>query len=67
VLAARSDPLAIYWAVRIGDRRQVARLLAQGRFAHAFVNRQDLAAIYRKLPANRRRDAVLRARELELI
>ncbi len=26
-----------------------------------------LAAIYRKLPANRRRDAVLRARELELI
>ena len=26
-----------------------------------------LAAIYRKLPASRRRDAVLRARELELI
>jgi hypothetical protein len=31
-----------------------------GRGAH-------LAAIYRKLPASRRRDAVLRARELELI
>ena len=26
-----------------------------------------LAAIYRKLPASRRREAVLRARELELI
>jgi LuxR family transcriptional regulator, maltose regulon positive regulatory protein len=32
---------AIYWAVRSGDRRRMARLLARGGFAHAFVHRQD--------------------------
>jgi LuxR family maltose regulon positive regulatory protein len=32
---------AVYWAVRSGDRRRVARLLARGGFAHAFVHRQD--------------------------
>jgi LuxR family transcriptional regulator, maltose regulon positive regulatory protein len=32
---------AVYWAVRSGDRRQVARLLTRGGFAHAFVHRQD--------------------------
>jgi LuxR family transcriptional regulator, maltose regulon positive regulatory protein len=32
---------AVYWAVRSGDRRCVARLLARGGFAHAFVHRQD--------------------------
>ena len=36
---------AIYWAVRVGDRRQVARLLAQGGFVHAFVHRQDLSGL----------------------
>jgi LuxR family transcriptional regulator, maltose regulon positive regulatory protein len=36
---------AVYWAVRVGDRRQVARLLAQGGFAHAFVHRQDLSGL----------------------
>ena len=36
---------AIYWAVRVGDRRRVARLLAQGGFAHAFVHRQDLSGL----------------------
>ncbi len=34
---------AIYWAVRVGDRSRVARLLAQGGFAYAFVHRQDLS------------------------
>ena len=33
---------AVYWAVRVPDRRRVARLLAQGEFARAFVHRQDL-------------------------
>jgi LuxR family transcriptional regulator, maltose regulon positive regulatory protein len=36
---------AVYWAVRVGDRRRVARLLAQGGFAHAFVHRQDLSGL----------------------
>jgi len=36
---------AVYWAVRLGDRRRVARLLAQGGFAHAFVHRQDLSGL----------------------
>jgi LuxR family transcriptional regulator, maltose regulon positive regulatory protein len=30
------------WAVRVGDWRRVARLLARGGYAHAFVHRQDL-------------------------
>src|SRR5690242_21030748 len=34
---------AVYWAIRAGDRPHVARLLAQGGFAHAFVHRQDLS------------------------
>ncbi|HTQ93416.1 MAG TPA: LuxR C-terminal-related transcriptional regulator, partial [Streptosporangiaceae bacterium] len=36
---------AVYWAVQVGDRRRVARLLAQGGFAHAFVHRQDLSGL----------------------
>ena len=36
---------AVYWAVRVGDRRRVARLLARGGFAHAFVHRQDLSGL----------------------
>lgn len=36
---------AVYWAVRLGDRQRVARLLAQGGFAHAFVHRQDLSGL----------------------
>ena len=36
---------AVYWAVRVGDRQRVARLLAQGGFAHAFVHRQDLSGL----------------------
>jgi LuxR family maltose regulon positive regulatory protein len=36
---------AVYWAVRVGDRRRVARLLAQGGFVHAFVHRQDLSGL----------------------
>jgi len=36
---------AVYWAVRAGDRPRVARLLAQGGFAHAFVHRQDLSGL----------------------
>jgi LuxR family transcriptional regulator, maltose regulon positive regulatory protein len=36
---------AVYWAVRAGDRPQVASLLAQGGFAHAFVYRQDLSGL----------------------
>ena len=31
--------------MRLGDRRRVARLLAQGGFAHAFVHRQDLSGL----------------------
>jgi LuxR family maltose regulon positive regulatory protein len=36
---------AVYWAVRLGDRPRVARLLAQGGFVHAFVHRQDLSGL----------------------
>src|SRR5262249_45855497 len=36
---------AISWAARIGDRPRVARLLARGGFAHAFVHRQDLSGL----------------------
>jgi LuxR family maltose regulon positive regulatory protein len=36
---------ALHWAVRVPDRRRVARLLAQGGFARAFVHRQDLSAL----------------------
>ena len=36
---------AVYWAVRAGDRPRVARLLARGGFAHAFVHRQDLSGL----------------------
>jgi LuxR family maltose regulon positive regulatory protein len=36
---------AVYWAVRAGDRPRVARFLAQGGFAHAFVHRQDLSGL----------------------
>jgi len=36
---------AIYWAVRVGDRPRVARLLAQGGFVYAFVHRQDLSGL----------------------
>jgi LuxR family maltose regulon positive regulatory protein len=36
---------AVFWAVRAGDRPRVARLLAQGGFAHAFVHRQDLSGL----------------------
>jgi len=34
---------AVSWAVRLGDRPQVARLLARGGFAYTFVHRQDLS------------------------
>ncbi len=36
---------AVYWAVQTGNRPRVARLLAQGGFAHAFVHRQDLSGL----------------------
>jgi LuxR family maltose regulon positive regulatory protein len=36
---------AVYWAVRSGNRHYVAKLLARGGFAHAFVHRQDLSAL----------------------
>jgi LuxR family maltose regulon positive regulatory protein len=36
---------AVFWAVRAGDRPRVARLLARGGFAHAFVHRQDLSGL----------------------
>jgi LuxR family transcriptional regulator, maltose regulon positive regulatory protein len=36
---------AVYWAVRSGNRRYVARLLARGGFAYAFVHRQDLSGL----------------------
>ena len=36
---------AVSWGVRVGDRPRVARLLAQGGFAHAFVHRQDLSGL----------------------
>jgi LuxR family transcriptional regulator, maltose regulon positive regulatory protein len=32
---------AVYWAVRAGNRHHVAKLMARGGFAHAFVHRQD--------------------------
>jgi LuxR family maltose regulon positive regulatory protein len=36
---------AIYWAGQAGNRHHVARLLARGGFAHAFVHRQDLSGL----------------------
>jgi LuxR family transcriptional regulator, maltose regulon positive regulatory protein len=36
---------AIYWAGQAGNRHYVARLLARGGFAHAFVHRQDLSGL----------------------
>lgn len=36
---------ALYWAVRAGNRHHVAKLLARGGFAHAFVHRQDLSGL----------------------
>jgi LuxR family transcriptional regulator, maltose regulon positive regulatory protein len=36
---------AIYWAAQLGDRPRVARLLARGGLAHAFVHRQDLSGL----------------------
>ncbi|HTQ95126.1 MAG TPA: LuxR C-terminal-related transcriptional regulator [Streptosporangiaceae bacterium] len=36
---------AVYWAGRAGNRHHVARLLARGGFAHAFVHRQDLSGL----------------------
>src|SRR5690242_2117047 len=36
---------ALHWAVRVPDRRRVARLLARGGFARAFVDRQDLSGL----------------------
>jgi LuxR family transcriptional regulator, maltose regulon positive regulatory protein len=36
---------AVYWAVRAGNRHHVAKLMARGGFAHAFVHRQDLSGL----------------------
>jgi LuxR family transcriptional regulator, maltose regulon positive regulatory protein len=36
---------AVYWAGQAGNRHHVARLLARGGFAHAFVHRQDLSGL----------------------
>jgi LuxR family maltose regulon positive regulatory protein len=36
---------ALYWAVRAGNRHHVAKLLARGGLAHAFVYRQDLSGL----------------------
>ena len=36
---------ALYWAGKAGNRHHVARLLARGGFAHAFVHRQDLSGL----------------------
>jgi LuxR family transcriptional regulator, maltose regulon positive regulatory protein len=36
---------ALYWAGQAGNRHYVARLLARGGFAHAFVHRQDLSGL----------------------
>jgi LuxR family transcriptional regulator, maltose regulon positive regulatory protein len=36
---------ALYWATRAGNRHRVARLLARGGLAHAFVHRQDLSGL----------------------
>ena len=36
---------AVYWAGQAGNRHHVARILARGGFAHAFVHRQDLSGL----------------------
>jgi LuxR family maltose regulon positive regulatory protein len=36
---------AVYWAVRAGNRHHIAKLMARGGFAHAFVHRQDLSGL----------------------
>jgi LuxR family maltose regulon positive regulatory protein len=36
---------ALYWATQAGNRHRVARLLARGGLAHAFVRRQDLSGL----------------------
>jgi LuxR family transcriptional regulator, maltose regulon positive regulatory protein len=36
---------ALYWAVRAGNRHHVAKLMARGGLAHAFVHRQDLSGL----------------------
>ncbi len=36
---------ALYWAVQADNRHRVAKLLARGGFAHAFVHRQDLSGL----------------------
>jgi LuxR family maltose regulon positive regulatory protein len=36
---------ALYWAAQAGNRHCVARLLARGGLAHAFVHRQDLSGL----------------------
>jgi LuxR family maltose regulon positive regulatory protein len=36
---------ALYWAVRAGNRHHVAKLVARGGFADAFVHRQDLSGL----------------------
>jgi LuxR family transcriptional regulator, maltose regulon positive regulatory protein len=36
---------ALYWATQAGNRRRVARLLARGGLAYAFVHRQDLSGL----------------------
>jgi len=36
---------AVYWAVRAGNRHHVAKLMARGGFAQAFVHRQDLSGL----------------------
>ena len=57
---------AIYWAVRAGNRHHVAKLMARGGFAHAFVHRQDLSGLgLRKMLPLRRPEggSALRAAE----
>jgi LuxR family maltose regulon positive regulatory protein len=36
---------ALYWAAQAGNRHRVAKLLARGGLAHAFVHRQDLSGL----------------------
>jgi LuxR family transcriptional regulator, maltose regulon positive regulatory protein len=36
---------AVYWAVRAGNRHHVAKLMARGGLAHAFVHRQELSGL----------------------
>ena len=36
---------ALYWAAQAGNRHRVAKLLARGGLAHAFVHRQDLSVL----------------------